>query len=134
MKKVVLVSCSKKKVPHRGKAKDLYISPLFAMSMKYAESLKPDAIFILSAKHWLLELDTEVDSYNVSIHDLSKDELRRWAEQVIVQLGAKTNLQTDHFIFLTGAEYYKHLTPQMKSFELPLQGLGIGKRLAFLKK
>ena len=33
MSTVVLISCSKKKLPRRAKAKDLYIGPLFKLSL-----------------------------------------------------------------------------------------------------
>jgi len=53
MKKIVLISCVKRKLPHRVPAKDLYISQLFKLSFAYAQRLRPDAIYILSAKHGL---------------------------------------------------------------------------------
>lgn len=61
MRKTVLISCVSKKQKYRAKAQDLYISPLFKLNLEYAQELKPDAIFILSAKHGLLHLDTEID-------------------------------------------------------------------------
>lgn len=70
MKKIVLISCVSKKVSRKAKAKDLYISPLFVGNLRYARSLKPDNIFVLSAKYGLLELETEVDPYNTTLKDM----------------------------------------------------------------
>ena len=50
MAKVVLISCASKKLSHKTKAKDIYISPLFKMNLKFAKSFNPDKMFILSAK------------------------------------------------------------------------------------
>ena len=51
---VVLLSCVKSKRARRCRAGDMYISPLFQKMMAYAESLRPNRIFILSAKYGLL--------------------------------------------------------------------------------
>ena len=51
MAQIILVACASKKAGSKSKAKNLYISNLFALNMQYAESLHPDKIFILSAKH-----------------------------------------------------------------------------------
>jgi len=32
-----------------------------------------------------------------------------------------------------GIKYRKYILPHLKSYEIPLEGLGIGKQLAFLK-
>ena len=66
MKKIVLISCVSKKLPHPASAQDLYVSPLFRLNLQYARKLQPDAIYILSAKHGLLDLDTEVEPYDLS--------------------------------------------------------------------
>jgi len=49
MKKIVLISCVSKKLHHKSKAQDLYVSSLFLKNLQYAKSLNPDKIFILSA-------------------------------------------------------------------------------------
>lgn len=61
MKKIVLISCVSQKRSHRSKAKDLYISALFKKNLAYARRLNPDAIYILSAKYGLVDLETEID-------------------------------------------------------------------------
>ena len=67
---IVLISCVSKKQNHSTPAQNLYISPLFKMSLKYAEKLKPDKIFILSAKYHLLPLDKEIEPYDVTLTNL----------------------------------------------------------------
>lgn len=132
MKKIVLISCVSKKTPHRAKAKDLYISPLFVGNLRYARNLKPDGIFILSAKYGLLELDREIEPYDTTLKDMSSTQAKVWADKVIEQLRQQADLQSDHFIFLAGERYRKYLAPHFKSYEVPLQGMPIGKQLQYL--
>ena len=63
MRKIVLISCVSKKLVHAAKVRDIYVSPLFRLNLAYAESLKPDAIYVLSAKHGLLPLDDFPDRW-----------------------------------------------------------------------
>jgi len=57
MKRVVLISCVSKKLPHAAPAKELYMSALFQFCLRFARTLKPDNIFILSAKYGLVNLE-----------------------------------------------------------------------------
>ncbi len=132
MSRIVLISCASKKTPHKAKATDLYISPLFRLSLKYAFTLKPDHIYILSAKHGLVDLNEELDSYNETLVTKSNIEIRMWAENVIRQLRLRTDLEQDEIIFLAGEKYRRHLLPYCKRYEIPMNGLGIGRQLQYL--
>jgi hypothetical protein len=133
-RKIVLISCASKKQSVRSQAKDLYVSTLFQLNLKYALSLNPDAVYILSAKYGLLELEAEVEPYNSTLNAMSNNEIKQWARRVIDQLGEKTDLLDDHFIFLAGDKYRKYLIPSLKSCEVPLEGLSIGRQLQYLKR
>ncbi|MFN5749119.1 MAG: DUF6884 domain-containing protein, partial [Pseudanabaena sp.] len=43
-KSIVLISCASRKLSQRAKAKDLYISTLFKLNLKYAQKLESDNI------------------------------------------------------------------------------------------
>jgi cytoplasmic iron level regulating protein YaaA (DUF328/UPF0246 family) len=133
MRTIVLISCASKKVPHRAKAKDLYISPLFNLGLQYARSLNPDDIFILSAKYGLLGLEQEIDPYDLTLNGMLDRDVKAWANSVINQLGNVVDLQNDRLIILAGERYRKHLLPHILNYTLPMRGLGIGKQLQFLK-
>ncbi len=145
-KKIVLIACVSQKGDNKTKAKDLYISQLFKSSLMYAQSLKPDKIFILSALHHLLHLDTEIEPYDVTLSSVPKHkrkeglkiltstEKKEWGKKVIEQLSKETDLQNDEFIFLAGQQYIKPLTTSIHHYKNPLLGLGQGKRLKFLKE
>lgn len=135
MKKIVLLSCVSKKLDCKAKAKDLYQkSPLFNKSLKYAETLNADEIYILSAKHHLLKLDTQIEPYDVTLNKMRKAEKTAWGEKVIEQLKEVTDLEKDTFIILAGKNYTLPIQSQLKHIELPLDGMQIGKRLKFLNE
>jgi hypothetical protein len=145
MKQIVLISCVSKKGDKKMKAKDLYKSPLFKSSLAYAYKLNPDKIFILSALHHLLELEREIEPYDVTLSNVPKNkrkaglkvlnsfEKREWGKKVIVMLGSNTDLKKDNFIILAGQEYIKPIIDRMTHFALPLKGLRQGERVKFLK-
>ncbi len=132
--KIVLISCASKKLNHKALAKELYISQLFKLNMKYAQSLNPDKIFILSAKYGLLKPEEEIDSYNETLNKKTDSEIKTWAEKVLLELKKEADLEKDEIIFLAGEKYRKYLIPKIKNYKTPLKGLGIGKQLKFLKE
>jgi len=111
----------------------LYISPLFSLNLKYAISLNPDLIFILSAKYGVVEPDDEIEPYDFTLNDMRAHEIKTWADSVLRQLQQSGDLQNDRLIFLAGARYRKYLIPYISIYDVPLQGLAIGKQLQFLK-
>jgi len=131
-KKIVLISCVSEKLTYRAKAKNLYISPLFTKNLSYAHSMHPDAIYVLSSKYGLIDLEKEIDPYNLTLNTLSAGEIKAWANHVLQQLSQVSDLQNDHFIFLAGMNYRKYLLPSIPSYEVPMEGLKIGKQLQFL--
>lgn len=148
MAKIVLISCVNTKLSHKAKAEDMYISHLFKNSLLYAKKLKPNKIFILSAKYGLLQLDDEIEPYDETLSYvpkkqrekkpnlkiLSKKERDEWAKRVIQKLGENCDLNSDKIIFLAGKRYSEKLLPHIKNYEDPLNGLGLGKRIQFLKE
>lgn len=134
MKKIVLISCVSKKLEKKSKAKDLYISPLFKYNLRYANSLNPDKIFILSAEYGLLDLEQEVEPYDKTFNSMKQNEIKAWAERVLSQLKEVSDINNDKFIFLAGEKYRKHIIQHISDYEIPLKGLGIGRQLKFLKE
>jgi hypothetical protein len=129
MKKIVLISCVSKKRPVKSKARDLYISPLFRKNLKYALKLKPDQIFILSAKYGLVSLEEEIEPYDLTLNTMSANEVKDWSKGVLSDLANEADLEEDLFIFLAGAKYRKYLVGHLTHFEVPFEGLPIGKQL-----
>lgn len=134
MRKIVLVSCVKRKQKFSAKAKDLYTSTLFQSNLQYAYRLKPDAIYILSAKYGLVDLDQVIAPYDMTLNTMSELEKKTWARRVLDSLRQKANLEEDLFIVLAGNNYRKYLVPELKHYEIPLEGLSFGRQLQELKR
>ena len=132
MKTIVFISCASKKQPVRARAQDLYTSPLFRLNLAYAQTLAPDNIFVLSAKYGLLDLDTVIEPYDLTLNSMRVKQIRQWANSVLQQLNQKADLIQDHFIFLAGEKYRRYLIPHLCSYEVPMKGLPIGKQLQYL--
>ena len=148
MKRIVLISCVSRKGKTKTKAKDLYKGPLFSNSLAYGKSLMPDKIFILSALHHLLDLEKEIEPYDVTLSYVSpekrkkkpnlkvltKDEAEKWGQKVLIQLGEVADLKNDTFIILAGQSYLKPIENGLAKVEQPLKGVVQGKRPGKLKK
>ena len=49
---IIIISCGKRKLEGRAKAKDLYIGSLYHQKLEYVSTLYPDnEFYIISAKH-----------------------------------------------------------------------------------
>ena len=123
VKTIVLVSCASKKLNHRARAQDLYVSELFRKSLAYARTLRPAAVFILSAKHGLVRPDEQIDPYDVTLNKMSLAEVRAWSDGVFGQLQQHTDADYDRFVFLAGDRYRRSLVPRLRSVDVPMEGL-----------
>jgi len=120
MQKIVLVTCVKPKNNYKCAAKNLYQGDLFKQLMDFAKAKNPTKIFILSGKHHLLDLDTEIEPYDVNLNKVSEEELKDWSVKVLEQLKEKgCNLKEDYFYLLTNDVYRKYLVQEIKHFEVP---------------
>jgi len=135
MENIALISCVSKKCSFRTRAKDMYTSPLFVKSLKYVNDiLKPNKIYILSAKYGLLELNKEIEPYNETLNNKNKQEKREWAKNVLEQLKNKCDIKKDMFIFLAGKNYYENLIAELNNKNILMEKLPIGKRMQWLKE
>ena len=141
MKTIALISCVSQKKETYGTpipAKELYISALFEKALKYAQSLNPDYIYILSAKHHLLPLEKEIEKYELTLNKMPAAECKQWAEKVLKDLEDNGHdLKHDEFILFAGERYCKYLLSEngiKKGIQLYKEkGLkGIGYILQFL--
>ena len=135
--KVGLVSCVSKKKKGKHRAEDLYTSPLFIWSRAYVKRYY-DKYFILSAKHYLVKPDQEIEFYNETLIGKTAIAKKAWAEETFRQiLKAIKPDQTTLFIHV-GMTYRKYLVPLLQAvgykIEIPLAGLRIGEQLSWYDK
>jgi hypothetical protein len=136
MAKIVLLSCTKSKTPYPAPAQELYsASPMFQKTLEYGKTLKPDKMYILSAKHHLVNLNQELKPYDLTLKDFNKDEKEKWGEEVYKEMKSRgLNHEKNKFIFLAGNEYIKPLLKYIpeSNIETPMEGKRFGQRLKWL--
>ena len=136
MSHIVLLSCTKAKLDTESPAVELYSkSPMFQKTLAYGKSLRPDKMYILSAKHHLVDLDQKLSPYDKTLKEMPKAERDEWGQEVEKQMNSKgINPSQDKFTFLTGAEYAKPLTDIIpeENIEKPMEGKRMGERLQWL--
>ncbi len=136
MAKIVLLSCTKSKLSKPAPAQELYsASPMFQKTLEYGKALKPDKMYILSAKHHLVPLQKELAPYDKTLKEMPKDEKEKWGEETIKQMrSAGINPEKDQFIFLTVSEYMKPFSKYIPEdhIEKPMEGKRFGERLKWL--
>ena len=131
-KLVICLSCGKTKRGRTAAAKDMYVSALFTKMMAYAESLHPKKIYILSAKHGLLNLDDVIDPYEQALNNMPTRARAAWAEGVLNKMSQEVDLKNDNFVFLAGMPYRENLVPHIHHYSVPMEGLTFGRQLQWL--
>jgi hypothetical protein len=133
MSLIVCISCVKKKRLEPSEVADLYVSSLFTFALRYAKSLNPDHIFVLSARHGLLSLNDEIPPYEQTLNNMPRSDRIKWANLVLGQLKNHADLENDKFVFLAGDKYRNLLVPHIKNYSVPMLGMGLGKQIQWLK-
>jgi hypothetical protein len=136
MVRIALVSCVKTKRDSPSPAGDLYVSPLFKALRNYAKT-HADAWYVLSAEYGLLHPDRVVAPYERTLNNMAKVERIAWAERVRRDLD-KVLQPNSEVILLAGLRYREGIEPFLVTrncpFVVPLEGLGLGKQLQWLKR
>lgn len=132
--KIALISCSKSKRDVVCPAADMYMpSPLFSKSYEYAKRIA-DKVYILSAKHGLLEEDAIISPYDLTLSEMNSEKRNQWARNVLAQLKSECDINTEEFIIFAGSKYYSPLLPYLKNYMIPLKDLPLGFRLSALNQ
>jgi hypothetical protein len=105
--------------------------------LRYAkEKIEADRIFILSAKHCLLNLDVQISEYNCTLNGQKVSKIKSWSNTVRQQLiKAGVDFKNDEIFILAGKNYYKHLiTNEFTNVRYPYQNMRMGQILHFLNE
>lgn len=138
MTHLVLVSCSKTKLPQAAPARDLYCSSLFRASRAYAEAFG-DRWAILSAKHGVVLPETVLEPYDVrgSVQLANgvwktQAEYDRWLVEAIHGWACRGSFPW-RLTVLAGKDYTRCLSRLACDLSLPLEGMQVGERLRWLQ-
>jgi hypothetical protein len=133
-----LVACSAQKLDRSAPARELYCSPLFRKSLAYAAA-RCSKVYVLSARHHLVELDTMLEPYE---HRLGTAEQReQWGDAVAREL-VKRHGGDVAALLLAGADYVDPIrlgflvTPGARELYTvePLARMQVGERLRWLNE
>ena len=143
-RRVALIGCGKAKLDHEAPARELYTSNLFRLSVAWAER-HCDAWYVVSARYGLVEPDTVLRPYDYSLAEMRVSELEAWTSRVVSMLAHHE--RAARVVLLAGGRY-RQLAGTMRwsmhpavnfhrgavaAVEEPLEGLGIGRRLHWLR-
>ena len=132
---ILLIGCVKQKLGIPAAARDLYTSPLFRKSRRYAEATGAPW-FVLSAEHGLVAPDEVLAPYDRRLSKSDREYRRAWGVRVADQLVAAAGPLSGKAIEVhAGAAYVEplrhHLVAAGATINEPLAGLRLGPRLAW---
>lgn len=137
---LAIVGCGKLKLHHPAAAADLYCGPLFRAARRWAED-NATAWLIASARHGLIRPDQLLAPYDQRMAT-GRDQARAWGFRCQADLSEyiRDHGRPDRVVVLAGRDYVQPLLNFTRlgnlhrggCVDLPLAGLGIGQRLAWL--
>jgi hypothetical protein len=145
---VALIGCASSKLSIPAPARELYTSQLFRKSLAYALA-RHEHVYVVSAKHGLLELDTVVQPYDFKIDDIGGERDRdAWGERVAARLDRLHQGRPLLVTLLLGENYARYLRGEFvfrtcegyrgarwpEHPREPMKGMQIGQRLRFLSE
>lgn len=138
--KIALLACSKKKLPRLAEASRLYRGAVFQRSYRIAMT-DPEIskVFILSAKHGLLEIHQPIEPYDETLKGMTHTQHCEWAWKVETRLeeilGERARYDHEYVVF-GGEAYWCLLRGGLRNVRCAWpEGLkGIGGVLRWLKE
>lgn len=104
-----IVACGKAKRSLVSRARDLYTGHLTSLQIRFATTRGgvfggTAAAMIASARYGLVDMDTEVAPYDVTLNDFTADQLALWAQLVAAQ-AAERGIAGATVYVMGGARY-----------------------------
>jgi len=132
-----LVGCGKTKAPRRSRARDLYTGSLFRACRAHAEQ-HGTSWRILSAAFGVVRPEKVLDPYDRKLPQ-ARGEREAWGINAATLLTSDPELSAGfRVVCLAGADYADPVLEVLRArgieCEEPLRGLGLGKRLQWLKE
>jgi len=129
MKVLVILGCSKRKLTHAARARDLYQGALFKAGLAYATRAGAD-VAILSAKYGVLHPDDLVEPYDLQ---MTIPLARQYAQQPAAQAELKDLVREYERIWVVAGKAYRILLNEVwdDRFHNAIVG-GIGTTLRLL--
>ena len=113
-------------------------SDLFRKAYAYCTK-SYDNVAILSAKYGLLYPFEEIEPYNVTLNNMTVNQVKKWSDDVFQEFLIKVSLNDLGLVYFhAGKRYREYLVPMLEKMDLkcevPLKNLSIGKQLEWYNK
>lgn len=131
MESIALIACSKRKLAHRAKTRDLYQGERFKLACKFIERYEVDSAFVLSARYGLIGLDEMIQPYDTSLADMTTRERREWARTISMDIIRRLPSST-HIIVLAEDLYADSLRQYLPHAVYPFTGMDEEQQRAWL--
>lgn len=136
---LAFISCTKKKADRRCSARELYsASSFFRKALAVAEAVS-DKVYVLSAKHGLVELSENLSPYEKTLVGAPREIQKIWSEKVYDSLKrTRPYREAGTILWFAGMDYRRYLDEKIredgKRSIIPLEGLTQGLQGARLKE
>lgn len=131
---IALVSCVATKRTGKFAARDLYASAWFKKVRQHIERAGL-TWYILSAKYGLVAPDQEIETYEMTLNNMSLHDRHAWAHRVMGQI-VEQMPGCDRFAMFAGTRYREFLQPILAAhnakIQVPMKGLTQGRQLNWL--
>ena len=134
---VALIGCVKSKIKAPAPARSLYISPLFRKAVRFVErDDRYEDWFVLSALYGLVAKDQIIEPYELTLSTFSQEQLKVWSRKIFLSLQEQRITDVS---FFCGSNYCNSYLLMLLDrhgikYDLPMDGLSLGRRLSFLNK
>jgi len=126
---VVFIGCGKQKRQGSHPVAVLYTGQYFRFCLRVARRLTDEqSIFVLSAKYGPVELDQVIETYDLKLSDLNKDQITEWRGRVREFVEGWVDRR--RAIVLVCGQLYSEGLPGLRL--LPV--VGIGEQMSFMKQ
>ncbi len=133
---IALVSCVGQKRITPAPARELYRSTWFVKARSYVEAGDAEWL-ILSALYGLVAPETIIAPYEKTLNKMGVAQRREWADRVYGELRPRLSGHK-RVVFFAGRRYREFLAPKLIAegyrVEVPMEGLTIGRQLAWLSR
>lgn len=136
MNTIVLLACSKRKLPVSAIASDLYQGNLFRLAKQLYSRCMYLPYYILSAKHGLVTPTQMLDPYDQTLYKMPAEQRQAWYAMVNEQMREARLFDKRYTWYVACAPmYYTGLDPFLRGkMYYPLRGLGYGQQCAKLRR
>lgn len=131
---LIVVGCGEAKLDRAAPARDLYTGSLFRDHLRLAVRLARGVegrVVILSAAHGVLDLDTVIEPYDVTLAKLDATERMCWLVEVAGELQRRTT-PAEPIVALLGRDYLEWRSLIHRRVAAPLDGLTMLERRSFV--